>query len=342
MRRAPREAVGAVSRPRLGRVLTPGENGRRSTSCGVGTVLAVVLTASAVWPLGSVTATLGKAEVTVGEPFPYTVVLTLPAGAVAELPAEKAKFGKLEVRDYQPTEAPQADGSRVITLSYTLVAFDVGSHEIGDFRVPVTDAAGNKEIYLAPPASITVKSVLPEKGDVQPKGFYGPVMLKPLWTEWLVAGLIALALAAVVVLAVWLIKRRRRRAPADTADEALGPDDVALQALERLGQSGLVAQGQMLAFYLRLDEILRAWLEARFKLPAMNRTTMGLMYLLRVRRETDGWRREFLDLLKAGDAVKFAGVVPDDATAYADLARAQEVVRAALPPPAAPGEESGT
>lgn len=308
-----------------------------------GVVTAAVLTLALTppgWAAGKITAALGKTEVTVGEPFPYTVVLTLPAGAVAELPAEKAKFGILEVRDYQPTEAPQADGSRVITLNYTLVAFDVGTHEIGDFRVPVTDAAGNKEVYLAPPVSITVRSVLPQGGEVQPKGYYGPVMLKSVWTEWLVAGLIALALAAGALLAVWLIRRRRGAARAEVPEVVLGPDDVALQALERLGQSGLVAQGKMLEFYLRLDEILRAWLEARFQLPAMNRTTLGLMYLLRVRRETDGWRREFLNLLKAGDAVKFAGVVPDDATAYADLARAQEVVRAAVPPPAAPAEAS--
>lgn len=296
-------------------------------------VLLLLVLAPAAWAVGGITATLGKDEVTVGEPFPYTVVLTLAAGATAELPAEKAKLGKLEVRDYQPSEATQADGSRVITLTYTLVAFDVGSHEIGDFKVPVTDAASKKETYLAPPVSIRVKSVLPGKGDVQPKGFYGPVMLKAAWSDWLVAGLIALAVAAAVVLVIWLMRRRRRPAAIATSDVVLGPDATALQALERLGESGLIAEGQMLAFYLRLDEILRAWLEARFALPAMNRTTQGLMYLLRVRRETDGWRQEFLAVLKTGDTVKFAQVVPDDATAYGDLARAREVIRAAVPPP---------
>lgn len=304
-------------------------------------LLLAVVAAGPAWSVGSINAALDKAQVTVGEPFAYTVTLALPAGAQARLPGEQAKFGKLEVRDYQPTETPQPDGSRQAVLAYTLVAFDVGQQEINDFTVPVTDARGKAEKYLAPPVTVTVKSVLPAKGDAQPKGFYGPVTLKSPWAEWLVAAAVALLVIGVVVLVIWLLRRRKRPRKSVAVEEILTPDEAALRALRRLAEDRVAASGDMLGFYLRLDEILRAWLEARFGVPALNRTTVGLMYLLRVRRGTDPWRQDLLELLRAGDAVKFAKAMPDDAQAYRDVAAAEEVVRMATPPPPVPASGEG-
>jgi hypothetical protein len=304
-------------------------------------LLVALVTASCAWSVGSINAVVDKPQVTVGEPFIYTVTLILPAGAQAKLPGEQVKLGKLEVRGYQPTETPQPDGSRQVVLAYTLVAFDVGQQEIGDFTVPVTDAQGKAEKYLAPPVAVTVKSVLPAKGDAQPKGFYGPVTLKSPWAEWLLAAAIALLVIGVVVLVVWLLRRRKRPRKTVTVEEILPADEAALRALRRLAEDRVAASGDMLGFYLRLDEILRAWLEARFEVPAMNRTTAGLVYLLRVRGDTEPWRKGLLELLRAGDAVKFAKAMPDDDQAYRDVGAAEEVVHMAAPPPPVPASGEG-
>ncbi|MEI6501251.1 MAG: hypothetical protein WCP21_09535, partial [Armatimonadota bacterium] len=116
-----------------------------------------------------------------------------------------------------------------------------------------------------------------------------------------------------------------------------------LKALDRLGREDLVATGQFLAFYQRLDETLRAWLQARFDLPALERTTLGITYLLRVRRESDEWRTQYLDLLKAGDRVKYAKLFPTDVDARDHLEQAQQVITLARPPEpaAAPQDEDG-
>lgn len=291
--------------------------------------------AGPAWCVGSINATLDRQEVTVGDPFTYTATLVLPPGATPTLPGEKAKFGKLEVRDYKPVDTPQANGTHQLVLQYTLVAFDTGPQEIGDFKVAVKTADGKADNYLAPPVTVTVKSVLPDKGKVQPRGFYGPVTLRAAWADWLQAGAIALAILAVVAVVLWLLRRRKQRAAAAVVPEIiLAPDEAALTALQRLKESDLAARGDMLGFYLRLDEIMRSWLEARFDVPALHRTTLGLSYLLRVRRSTDEWRGDFMELAKRVAQVKFAAVVPEDATAYADVERAVAVIRAAAPPPA--------
>lgn len=279
---------------------------------------------------GTIEATVDKQKVTVGEPILYTVNMLLPQGAQADLPADKAKFKGLEIRNYQPTETPQQDGSQQLVLQYTLVCFDTGIAGIKDFRIPVTMPNGQKEQWLAPPVEVTVASVLPEKGQVQPKGFVGPMMLKSGWDQWLQAGLIALLIAAVVVAVILLLRRRKKRErPAAQVEKILTADEAAVAALHRLREDDLVAQGAFPVFYQRFDEIMRAWLQARFDVPALERTTRGIMGLLRVRRDTTDWRRDYLQLLYMSDRVKFANVPPNDAEAYEHLAQAERVIAAA-------------
>lgn len=310
----------------------------------VAVLLALLLLASHAFAAATINSAIDKPQVTVGEPFTYTVTLVLPPGASARLPGETAKFKLLEVRDYKPQQVPQTDGSVQHTLQYTLVSFDTGTQGVKDFRVPVRMADGTTETWLAPPVEIKVASVLPPQGKVEPKGFYGPIMLKAWWADWVLPVLIVLAILAVVALVIWLLRKRR---PADAVAAAapeviLAPDQAALRALERLREDDPIAAGDFLGFYLRLDETLRAWLQARFDLPAMERTTMGIMYLLRVRRDTDEWRTEYLDLLKAANRVKYAKLLPTDGEARDHLDQAQAVVEQAIAiaAPAPPAEAS--
>lgn len=277
---------------------------------------------------GAIEASLDKAKVTVGEPFVYTINLLLPRGAEANLPGEKASFKGLEIRNYQPQYIPQPDGSQQLVLRYTLVSFDVGRAGIKDFRISVRRPDGTIEKWLAPPVEITIASVLPEKGAAQPKGFVGPIMLSTSWQDWLWAALIALLIATALI---GFLMGRRRRAAQQTlqklTESLLSPDEAALQALQRLEQEELLAEADFQSFYLRLAEILRAWLQARFDVPALERTTRGLMYLLRVRREMDIWRKDVIDLLRTADGVKFAKLLPTPEEAQKQLLKAREIIQ---------------
>lgn len=292
-------------------------------------LLLVLLLPHLALAAGTIEATVDKQKVTVGEPFVYTVNVLLPQGAQADLPSDKAKFKGLEIRNYQPAQTPQADGSQQLVLRYTLVCFDTGLAGVKDFRIPVKMPNGATEKWLAPPVEVTIASVLPEKGEVQPKGFIGPMMLPSSWTQWLWAGLIALLIIAAVVGAIIFFRRRKRTRPTIELEKILSPDEAAVAALHRLREDDLVATGDFLVFYQRFDEILRAWLQARFDVPALERTTRGIMFLLRVRRGTDDWRKDYLQLLYTGDRVKFANLPPTDAEAYDHLEQAERVIAAA-------------
>jgi hypothetical protein len=208
----------------------------------------------------------------------------------------------------------------------------VGLAGLKDFRIPVRMPNGETERWLAPPVEVTIQSVLPKQGEAQPKGFMGPIMLASSWTQWLWAGLIALLVIAAVVVGIIVWRRRRQAGPRAEIEGLLAPDQAALQALGRLRTDELVAAGQFLPFYQRLDEILRAWLQARFDIPALERTTLGTMYHLRARREAEAWRGDYLELLKAADRVKYANLPPTDEQAGEHIEQAERVIGAARPP----------
>jgi hypothetical protein len=138
--------------------------------------------------------------------------------------------------------------------------------------------------------------------------------------------LVTLAVIAAAVALVWWTRTRKTQVAVEVPAEILGPDAAALRALERLRAEDLVAHGELVQFYQRLDEILRSWLQARFDIPAMERTTRGIGYHLRMAPGAMRWRQQYLDLLTANDAVKYARLLPSDSQALDELEQARAVI----------------
>jgi hypothetical protein len=146
------------------------------------------------------------------------------------------------------------------------------------------------------------------------------------WTLWIALVLAALALTAALV---WWIRRRRRRvAPVEIPELRLPPDFVALKELERVAGLGLVERGEYKTFYTLVVDAVRRYVEARFGIVAMDRTTQELLDDLN-RRHTriDGLGA----LMTEADLVKFAKYTPTPASASAAIESAREIVVATTP-----------
>lgn len=89
-----------------------------------------------------------------------------------------------------------------------------------------------------------------------------PVPINPWW--WVAL----LVLVAMGVVLVWWWKRRRPKTVAPSATP-LSPDEIALRALRQLREENPPVE----AFYTRLSDIVRRYIEDRFGLHAPERTT---------------------------------------------------------------------
>jgi len=146
--------------------------------------------------------------------------------------------------------------------------------------------------------------------------------LVPLPQHWGWMALL-LAVAAGVAAAAWYLWRRREMEAAPAGPPPT-PYEIAIRELQQLVDDQLMERGELDAFYTRLSDIVRHYLEGRFRLRAPERTTEEFLY--EVSRDNT-LVQEHKDLLgrflQESDLVKFARFRPG----LEDMKRAFEAAR---------------
>ena len=132
--------------------------------------------------------------------------------------------------------------------------------------------------------------------------------------------------ALILATSVWYAwKRWKSRLqvsiPAQGNIPAVPPETVAAQAIAVLRASGLWESDQA-AYYLRLTDILRTYLEARYGEPVTAMTSVEVSRLVKFRSQDLQIGGQVRELLTRADLVKFAQVKPgpDEGSTDADLA----------------------
>jgi hypothetical protein len=292
------------------------------------------ITGLAASPLKAQEAHLGMevdtAVVSVGDRITLTVTVDHPNGSRVLWPdsLDLAPFEVLEAQAEPPTS--QGEGVRS-SLSLTLTAFDLGDLEIPSFDVEITGSDGESATLATEPVGIQVLTVgLDEGGDIRDiKGPLGiPLDLLPIL-------LILLAVALVGVVGRGLYRRFRRGDPElkDTGPAApwRAPHEIALEALDRLENSGLLARGEVKEYHIRISEILRRYVEGRFKVPALEMTTLDILPGLEERGLDTTVLEGFETVLDQCDMVKFAKYQPESSATGALLSLGRRLVEETVP-----------
>jgi hypothetical protein len=205
-------------------------------------------------------------------------------------------------------------------IKIKLLADRIDSWQTGPLSLAYFDQEGGVQKLRADPVSVTVLSALGEKReDAQLRPIQDIVSTKASWFRYLpwAFGLLVFLLAAVGLL--WWHKRGRF----DTlSGEIVDPPHVrAKKEIMELERQRLFEKGEIKAFYFRLSEIMRQYLEALRGFPAAEFTTEEIA--LRMRTEQD---RSLLPLLRHADLVKFADTVPSPARKEEELKAALEYI----------------
>ena len=272
---------------------------------------------NAAAPEPGLTALLDRESAPVGGTLTLTLNFSLPEGA--HLPPDPSVSGLegLTVLDRRVSPGQ---------IQFVLMIDRIGSWSTGPLSLPYSNADGERKVLTADPVSVTVLSNLgekPEEASLRP--IQGIVRAKTWWLRhwpWALA-LCGLAVAAAVSL-WWYRKFRRKRVKASLEDP---PHLWARKALEELEAGRLFEEGAVKAFYFRLSEILRRYVEAIRGFPAAEYTTEEIAR--RVRLPED---RALIPLLKRIDLVKFAGVVPARGVKDEEMRAALAYVRETAPP----------
>lgn len=268
-------------------------------------------------------------EYTVGDPIELTLTVTHPEDYHLILPQLEEIWGDFTVNSQStPQTISNDDGTKTTTQTIDARLFAPGSFNTPPLPIKVTDAAGQLTEVFAPPASVQVTSVLVE-GDTTLRDIKPQAEL-PFISYWtLVIGLVILnAMAGAFIFWLW---RKNRRGQV-VIDNRL-PHEIALDELARIEQLSLPQSGRFKEHYILVSDCVRLYVEQRFSLPALERTTAEIKGDLRMAAIDQEFAIRFIQLLNEADLVKFAKHTPQVSDAQNFIAWARTIIEMTKPQP---------
>jgi len=254
------------------------------------------------------TATLNTDSANIGSIIDLTLAISLTQGATLTTPPQITRLEGLTV------VGQKLEPDRIIIR---LMVDRLGSWKTGRLTLSYLDAQNKIQTLTSEAVSVQVESGLGEKPEeAQLRPIQGITPIIPVWLKYLpwAAGAIA-ALLIGLGLFWWFRWRRRNKRLQNMQDP---PHVRARKRIQQLEAQGLFERGDRKAFYFRLSEIMRHYLEALRRFPAAEFTTEEIAS--RIANEQD---RKLLDLLRQADLVKFADDIPS-------MAKKEEQVKTAL------------
>jgi hypothetical protein len=258
-------------------------------------------------------AAIERDTIWLGDQIRLMLIAEQPVGVKIDFPRQVDSIaGKVEVLKRSIIDTSKIDATR-LQLKQTLLVtcFDSGPHLLPPFYFKIqnglNDSVKTNDLMLF----VKVPDVDLKKGiaDIK-KPFDAPVTFKEI-APWLLG---AILVGAIIFLIIYMISRRRRNMPLFQRPEKpkLPAHIIALQELDKLKGDQLWQHDKVKDYYTRLTDILRVYIEERFKVPAMEQTTFEIL--------DDFKQNKYLpdaasynglkDILELADLVKFAKLTP--------------------------------
>lgn len=267
----------------------------------------------------------------VGDLLVLEVVAGFPRDVRVNLPT-KLSFEPLHhVRTVEGEPEPTGDGLRK-TFKVELQHFEVGEAEIPSFPVTYVDADGGVHTVDVPAHRFVVESLLANEDDPQRRGEDPPISREYADTTAEIVLWSALATLLLGLIAWLLVARFWRRRQVDLGPPPVPAHEIALEALDELERGELLQQGEVQRYYVELTEIAKGYLERRFGVLALDRTTEEIREVLErdMQRVAPLSAEELMAFLGECDLVKFARLKPADTEAQQALGSVRTMVEGSI------------
>lgn len=218
--------------------------------------------------------------------------------------------GHIQIIKTAPTDTLEVNGLTSYIQKIIVTSFDSGRWVLPPSKFVMQNRATGKQTFLQTDSLvIEVLSVnVSDLADYHAIKDIIEVEVKPNYFLYaaIAAGCIILAIIT------WLIiKKLRKKKPLPAKPLYKGTAlQHALQQIKELQQENLIAAGKTKLFYTRLTTICRDYFQEQLQVRSPQATSDELMLLLGVYLQDEKKRTSFYQLLRLGDAVKFAKYIP--------------------------------
>ncbi|HXV76678.1 MAG TPA: hypothetical protein VD788_10195 [Candidatus Polarisedimenticolaceae bacterium] len=293
--------------------------------------------------------TVKPTEATVGQRLDVELVVELDSGVTVETPSIGPRLGPFTVFGGR-WEGPADDGARRrYRWLAQISAYRTGALEIPPIRLSV--ATGGQPVEIASEAlTVDVRSVLePPEGeqpldiaDIKPPVSIPPDY-RPLWLALTLVGVLAAA-----ALALWWVQRRYAGKLAavpidDDLFRRVPPHEWIYRELQRLLEEKLAERGEVDRFYAELSHALKRYLEGRYRVDLLERTTEEARSQLEQAGLDQPVIERVVEFLAECDRVKFARERPASDRWKVAIEQVYEIVDRTTPAESTvePGRQQG-
>ena len=265
-------------------------------------------------------------NIKIGEQIEYKISVQAPADAVVVFP-EGQTFGALEMVKTNPTDTLKEAGKFRLEKAYYLTQFDEGKYTIPQQKIQISHKDFYTDSLLVEVHNVAVDTLKQPLYDAKPIAEVTSPSSSHLWL-WIV-GIVALLLT---VAALYFFVFRKKKLSAEEERKKLPPFERAIQDLKDLQNSKYLIESQHKAYYTRLTDIVKEYLEDEVHILAKESTTDELLAKINDLQQTGKLHlsEETINNLKRvlqnADLVKFAKSKPSDNNAEYDRETIENVV----------------
>ncbi|MEN2800878.1 hypothetical protein [Capnocytophaga sputigena] len=281
-------------------------------------------------------------NIKIGEQIEYKISVQAPADATVVFP-EGQTFGALEMVKTNPTDTLKEAGKFRLEKAYYLTQFDEGKYTIPQQKIQISHKDFYTDSLLVEVHNVAVDTLKQPLYDAKPIADVTSPSSSLLWL-WIVLGIVALLLTAA---ASYFFVFRKKKLSAEEERKKLPPFERAIQDLKDLQNSKYLIESQHKAYYTRLTDIVKEYLEDEVHILAKESTTDELLAKINDLQQTGKLHlsaetiSNLKRVLQNADLVKFAKSKPSDSNAEYDRETIENVViktKEAIPIVVAEGE----
>ncbi|MCK5534835.1 hypothetical protein KAI68_06930 [bacterium] len=272
-----------------------------------------------------INSSIDKPKITIADHINYTIILSYdPKKIKPPAFSPGTNLSSFEIKDYKIYKQKKKKGKIIQKYEYIITTFTVGEFKIDPLEINYISHSGEEKKITAPEISILVEGIKPsqtDRGDI--RDIKSPLYIKRGFLFYSILSFILLFIGGGIGL---YFHRKKKTKSSAAPQDTRTPEEIACQELEKISQMDLIKQKKIKLYYILISEIIRKYLEKRFKISVLDRTTYELYQQIRLLNINNKKCRQIRDFLEECDLVKFAKYKPDEKTIQADFLEAKQII----------------
>ena len=228
-----------------------------------------------------------------------------PSSGKVQWPAFTDSFNKLEITEKGKIDTVKQGGYVTYRQRLLITGFDSGLFKIPAFQFAVIPNTGKPYVLQTDSFQLLVQTVAVDTT----KGFKpikNIIFVNASWLDYLWYILGGVLLVLLTILGVVYYMKHRKPKPDAPKEPPIPLQDRVLAQLAALEEKQLWQKNQVKEYYIELTDIVRSYIEERFKTHALELTTDELLQKAEVHKELQKYVTILTVILQTADLAKFA------------------------------------